>query len=125
MAIQAIHDGDCDGAIVATSNWIMDPMFQIAMDKLGALSSTSMSHAFDASADGYARGEGFAALYLKRPEAAMQDGNPIRALVRGSAIGANGRSTGITHPSGDAQEDIIRKAYDNAGLLPRNRHARW
>ena len=120
MAIQAIHDGDCDGAIVATSNWIMDPMFQIAMDKLGALSSASMSHAFDASADGYARGEGFAALYLKRPEAAMQDGNPIRALVRGSAIGANGRSTGITHPSGDAQEDIIRKAYDNAGLLPSN-----
>ena len=119
MAIQAIHDGDCDSAIVATSNWIMDPSFQIAMDKLGALSGTSMSHAFDASADGYARGEGFAAIYLKKPEKAMQDGSPIRALVRGSAIGANGRSTGITHPSGAAQEDIIRKAYENTGgLLP-------
>jgi acyl transferase domain-containing protein/NADPH:quinone reductase-like Zn-dependent oxidoreductase/SAM-dependent methyltransferase len=118
MAIQAINDGDCDSAIVATSNCIMDPSFQIAMDKLGALSGTSMSHAFDASADGYARGEGYAAIYLKKPEKAMQDGSPIRALVRGSAIGANGRSAGITHPSGTAQEDIIRKAYENAGLLP-------
>ncbi|KAF2806012.1 polyketide synthase [Mytilinidion resinicola] len=118
MAIQAIRDGDCDSAIVASSNWIMDPSMQIAMDKLGALSATSMSRAFDASADGYARGEGFAAIYLKKPEKAMQDGSPIRALVRGSAIGANGRSSGITHPSGAAQEEIIRKAYENAGGLP-------
>lgn len=117
MAIQAIRDGDCDSAIVATANYIMDPSMQIAMDKLGALSDTSMSHAFDASADGYARGEGFAAIYVKKPQQAMQDGNPIRALVRGSAIGANGRSSGITHPSGTAQEDIIRKAYQNAGNL--------
>ena len=58
MAIQAIRDGDCDSAIVATSNWIMDPQFQLAMDRLGALSATSMSRAFDANADGYARGEG-------------------------------------------------------------------
>jgi acyl transferase domain-containing protein/NADPH:quinone reductase-like Zn-dependent oxidoreductase len=117
MAIQAIRDGDCESAIVATANYIMDPSMQIAMDKLGALSGTSMSHAFDASADGYARGEGFAAIYVKKPQQAMHDGNPIRALVRGSAIGANGRSSGITHPSGTAQEDIIRKAYENAGHL--------
>ncbi|KAK2760578.1 polyketide synthase [Colletotrichum kahawae] len=118
FAIQAIRDGDCDSAIVATANWIMDPAMQIAMDKLGALSGTSMSHAFDASADGYARGEGFAAIYLKKPDAAIRDGSPIRALVRGSAIGANGRSSGITHPSGIAQEGIVRKAYVNAGNLP-------
>jgi acyl transferase domain-containing protein len=117
IAIQAIRDGDCESAIVATANYIMDPSMQIAMDKLGALSGTSMSHAFDASADGYARGEGFAAIYVKKPQQAMHDANPIRALVRGSAIGANGRSSGITHPSGTAQEDIIRKAYENAGHL--------
>jgi acyl transferase domain-containing protein len=117
MAMQAIRDGDYESAIVATANWIMDPMMQIAMDKLGALSGTSMSHAFDDSADGYARGEGFAAIYLKKPEKAMQDVSPIRALVRGSAIGANGRSSGITDPSGAAQEAIIRKAYENAGNL--------
>ncbi|KAI9752218.1 MAG: Type I Iterative PKS [Chaenotheca gracillima] len=117
MAIQAIRDGDCDSAIVATSNWIMDPTMQIAMDKLGALSGTSMSHAFDASADGYARGEGFAAIYVKKASKAMQDESPIRGLVRGSAIGANGRSSGITHPSGSAQEEIIRKAYENTGGL--------
>lgn len=118
MAVQAIRNGDCDSAIVASSNWILDPTVHMAMDRLGALSGTSMSHAFDASADGYARGEGFAAIYLKKPSKAMQDGSPIRSLVRGSAIGANGRSSGITHPSGAAQEDIILKAYENAGLNP-------
>ncbi|KAJ5096375.1 hypothetical protein NUU61_005731 [Penicillium alfredii] len=118
MAVQAIRNGDCDSAVVATANWIMDPSMQIAMDKLGALSGTSMSHAFDASADGYARGEGFAAIYVKKPEKAIADGSPIRALFRGSAIGANGRSSGITHPSGKAQEAIIRKAYELAGDLP-------
>ncbi|KAJ5365630.1 hypothetical protein N7517_008516 [Penicillium concentricum] len=117
MAMQAIRGGDCDSAIVATANWIMDPAMQIAMDKLGALSGTSMSHAFDASADGYARGEGFAAIYLKKPETAIKNGSPMRALVRGSAIGANGRSSGITNPSGSAQEVIIRKAYENTGGL--------
>ncbi|KAF2194383.1 hypothetical protein K469DRAFT_744342 [Zopfia rhizophila CBS 207.26] len=96
----------------------MDPNCHIAVGRLGALSATSRSHTFDASADSYARGEGFAALYLKKPSQAIQDASPIRALVMGTAVNANGRTTGITNPSGAAQEIVIREAYKNAGVAP-------
>ncbi|KAG6362705.1 hypothetical protein INS49_007798 [Diaporthe citri] len=85
-AIISMRNGDCDSAIVAGSNWIMDPNSHIAMGKLGALSATSRSHTFDESADGY-------------------------------ALNANGRTTGITNPSGPAQETVLREAYNDAGGL--------
>ncbi|KAL9031280.1 MAG: hypothetical protein Q9196_000687 [Gyalolechia fulgens] len=117
LAINSIRNGDCDSAIVAGANWIADPSLQIALNKLGALSPTSTCHTFDASADGYARGEGFAALYFKKLSQAVHDGSPIRALVRGTAVNANGRTGGITRPSAAGQEAVIRKAYSNAGNL--------
>ncbi|KAI3316712.1 hypothetical protein HD806DRAFT_552023 [Xylariaceae sp. AK1471] len=118
LAVQAINNGDCESAIVAASNWIFDPTMQIMMDKLGALSATSACHTFDASADGYARGEGFAAIYLKKMSTAIHNKAPIRAFVKGTAINANGRTGGITHPSTVGQEAVIRAAYKNAGELP-------
>ncbi|KAI1211541.1 thiolase-like protein [Annulohypoxylon truncatum] len=116
LAVSAIRNGDCDSALVAASNWIADPGLQIALDKFGALSPTSRCHTFDVSADGYARGEGFAALYLKRLPGVVTDGSPIRAVIRGTAVNANGRTAGISRPSAAGQEAIIRKAYDNARL---------
>lgn len=118
LAVNAIRNGDCDSAIVAATNWITDPSMQIVMNKLGALSPTSTCHTFDAAADGYARGEGFAALYLTKAQVAADEGYPIRAVIRGTAINANGRTGGITHPSNTGQEAVIRKAYQNAGHLP-------
>ncbi|KAK5625856.1 hypothetical protein RRF57_001572 [Xylaria bambusicola] len=117
LAVRAINNGDCDNAIVAGSNWIFDPTMQIMMSRLGALSASSACHTFDASADGYARGEGFAALYLKSKDVAVHDSSPIRAFIRGTAINANGRTAGITHPSLHGQEAVIRAAYRNAGNL--------
>ncbi|RYP70067.1 hypothetical protein DL771_005684 [Monosporascus sp. 5C6A] len=118
LAINAMRNGDCDSAIIAASNWIIDPTMQIMMNKLGALSSTPACHTFDEAADGYARGEGFAAIYLKRTSVAVLEGSPIRAVIRGTAINANGRTGGITHPSKAGQEAVIREAYRNAGGLP-------
>ncbi|KAK3357945.1 polyketide synthase [Lasiosphaeria hispida] len=117
LAILSMQNGDCETAIVAGSNWIMDPNCHLAMGKLGALSPTSRSHTFDASADGYARGEGFAAIYLTTASAAIRDGMPIRGMIMGSSVNANGREKGITNPSGPAQEAVIRAAYKNAGNL--------
>jgi acyl transferase domain-containing protein len=117
MAINAIRSGDCDSAIVAAANWVMDPSLQIGLDKLGALSPTSTCHTFDASADGYARGEGFAAIYLKRLLTAVVHRSPIRSVIRRTAINANGRTGGITRPSAAGQEAVIRKAYENTGNL--------
>ncbi|KAI1821332.1 hypothetical protein F4861DRAFT_542029 [Xylaria intraflava] len=117
LAVSAIRNGDCDGAIVAAANWISDPSMQIVLDKLGALSPTSRCHTFDAAADGYARGEGFAAIYLKKSSLAVLNGLPIRAMIRGTAVNANGKTGGITRPSARGQEAAIRKAYENAGHL--------
>ncbi|KAH6653120.1 hypothetical protein BKA67DRAFT_637287 [Truncatella angustata] len=117
-AFNAIRAGDCDSAIVASSNWIGDPGVQMALDKMGALSATSRCHTFDSRADGYARGEGFCALYLKRISSAVADESPIRAVIRGTAINANGRTGGISRPSVAGQEAVIREAYRNAGGLP-------
>lgn len=118
LAVNAIRAGDCDSAIVASANWIADPGVQIALDKLGALSASARCHTFDARAEGYARGEGFGAIYLKRPSLAIADLSPIRAMIRGTAINSNGRTGGITRPSANGQESVIREAYRNAGGLP-------
>lgn len=116
LAVNAIRNGDCDSAIVGGSNLILSPEMQQLTAKLGALSPTSACHTFDASADGYARGEGFGALYLKRYSDATSGNYPIRALIRGTAINSNGRTAGISHPGVEGQEALIRHAYRNAGL---------
>lgn len=86
--------------------------------KLGILSPTSTCHTFDKSADGYGRAEGAGALYLKRLKDAVRDGNPIRGVIRGSAVNTNGKvaGMGITHPSASGQEQVVRMAYDKANL---------
>ena len=118
LAVNSIRSGDCDAAVVASANWIADPGVQIVLDKLGALSASSRCHTFDSKANGYARGEGFAAIYLKKTSLTLAIGSPIRAVIRGTAINANGRTGGITRPSALTQEAVIRDAYRNAGNLP-------
>ncbi|KAI0394195.1 hypothetical protein F5Y17DRAFT_476000 [Xylariaceae sp. FL0594] len=94
LAVNAIRNGDCDSAIVAASNWLVDPSLQLALNKLGALSPTS-----------------------RKSTLALSLGSPIRAFIRGTAINANGRTGGITRPNAAGQEAVIRKAYENAGNL--------
>lgn len=86
--------------------------------KAGVLSPTSTCHTFDASADGYGRGDGIGALYVKRLSDAIRDGDPIRSVVRASAINANGKTAGISLPSADGQEAVIRKAMAKGGISP-------
>jgi len=64
LAVNAIRAGDCDSAIVASANWIADPGVQIALDKLGALSSSSRCHTFDAKADGKKRKKAFTFAFI-------------------------------------------------------------
>ncbi|KAI1141492.1 putative polyketide synthase [Hypoxylon sp. FL0543] len=115
LAVLSLRNGDCDAAVVAGSNLILGPDAQIFTTKLGAVSPTSRCHTFDAAADGYARAEGFGAIYLKKLSDALADGNPIRAVARGTSFNANGKTGGISHPSPEGQEAVIRQAYKAAG----------
>jgi acyl transferase domain-containing protein/NADPH:quinone reductase-like Zn-dependent oxidoreductase/NADP-dependent 3-hydroxy acid dehydrogenase YdfG len=116
QAVNALNAGDCETAIVASANFIMSPEPHIGAAKSGVLSPTGTCHTFDSSADGYGRAEGVNAIYVKRLSAALRDGNPIRAIIRGSAVNASGRTPGISLPSGKMQEVVMRKAYRDAGL---------
>ncbi|TGO86108.1 hypothetical protein BPOR_0334g00020 [Botrytis porri] len=115
VACAALNVGECDSAIVAGANLVQSPEAYIAMTKAGVLSSTSVSHTFDSSADGYGRGEGIAALYLKRLDH-LNASDPVRSIIRGTAVNSNGYTPGITMPGVDGQEAVIRKAYAMAGL---------
>ena len=89
--------------------------------KLSILSPTSTCHTFDAAADGYGRAEGAGALYLKRLSDAIRDKDAIRGIIRSSAVNTNGKieGMGLTHPSVQGQERVVRAAYKRAGLDPR------
>lgn len=88
VACTALENRDCDAAIVAGANLIQSAEQHIATMKAGVLSPTSACHTFDTSADGYGRGDGIGALYIKRLSDALRDGDPIRSVVRSSAINA-------------------------------------
>ncbi|PWY95017.1 polyketide synthase [Aspergillus sclerotioniger CBS 115572] len=119
-ACQTLRAGECDGVVAAGVNLIISVDQHLNTAKLGILSPTSTCHTFDAAADGYGRGEGAGAIYLRRLSDAVRDGNPIRAIIRGSAVNTNGKAKdqGITHPSLEGQERVLRTAYERAGLDP-------
>ncbi|OLN93284.1 Polyketide synthase-nonribosomal peptide synthetase 3 [Colletotrichum chlorophyti] len=115
-AVRALRNGDCEAAIVAGANLITSVEQHLGTMKGGVLSPTSTCHTFDASADGYGRAEAVNAIYIKPLSRALQNGDHIRAVIRGTAINSNGRTNGITQPSAVMQAAVIRKAYANAGL---------
>lgn len=85
-AVHALRAGDCEKAIVAGTNIILDPTTQIFTTKLGAISPTSRCNTFDAAASGYSRSDGFGALYIMKLNDAIEGRYPIRAVIRGTAI---------------------------------------
>ncbi|KAI5926673.1 ketoacyl-synt-domain-containing protein [Camillea tinctor] len=117
-ACHALRARDCDAAIVGGVNLILTVDQHMNTAKLGILSPTSTCHTFDAEADGYGRAEAAGALYLKRLSDAIRDGDPIRGVIRSTAVNTNGKvdGMGITHPSVEGQERVLRMAYEKAGL---------
>ncbi|KAL4922017.1 thiolase-like protein [Aspergillus aurantiobrunneus] len=115
-ACQSIWTGQADQSIVGGSNLILDPASMIGPSFLQFYSAEGKGYIFDQRADRYGRGEGVACLVLKRLSAAVRDGDPVRTVIRSAAANQDGRTNGITAPSGEAQEALIRKTYAMAGL---------
>ncbi|RCI09633.1 hypothetical protein L249_4165, partial [Ophiocordyceps polyrhachis-furcata BCC 54312] len=116
QACHAIRRGECSAAVVAGCNLIMAPTLSIILSVKGVLSSDASCKTFDAQADGYGRGEAVNAVYVKPLRDALRDGNPIRAVIRGTAVNSDGKSSGFNAPSVIAQEHLIRMAYSAAGI---------
>ncbi|WP_156746968.1 beta-ketoacyl synthase N-terminal-like domain-containing protein, partial [Mycobacterium sp. E2733] len=118
MACQSLRMRDSDLAITAGVNLLLSPAIFHGFDQAGALSPTGLCHAFDASADGFVRGEGCGVAVLKRLSDAERDGDRVLAVVRGSAVNQDGRSNGLMAPNPAAQMAVLRAAYGNAGIKP-------
>lgn len=115
-ACAAMQRGVCEGAIVAGSTLIMAPGTTQSMTEKGILGPDGSCKTFSADANGYARGEAITAIYVKPLDAALRDGNPVRAVIRAAMSNSDGKTQGITQPNPDAHETMIRKAYQLAGI---------
>lgn len=117
-AVQSLRNDECRTALVGGVQLSLAPNFFILGTTLGALSPDGRCKTFDAAADGYGRGEGCGVVVLKRLADAQADGDPILAVIHGSAINHDGASAGLTVPNGMAQEQLIRQALQSANLTP-------
>lgn len=118
LACQSLRAGECDLALAGGVNLILTPTMSIGLCKLRALAPDGRCKTFDASANGYVRGEGCGIVVLKRLADAIANRDTILAYIRGSAVNHDGRSNGLTAPSGVAQEAVMRQAIEGARIDP-------
>jgi acyl transferase domain-containing protein/acyl carrier protein len=118
LAVEGLRSGSCDVALAAAVNCLHHPRIFVMFSHANMLAPDGRCKTFDEDADGYVRAEGCAVLVLKRLSDAQRDGDRVLALIRGTAIGEDGESAGLTVPNGTAQETVIRAALRNAGLEP-------
>ena len=118
LAITSLRSGESDLAFASGVCLNISPDVFVSLSKARMLSPDGLCKVFDASANGYVRGEGAGVLVLKRLSDALADGDRIEAVLRGSAMNHNGRSAGLAVPSGPAQQEVIRTALRNASVAP-------
>jgi acyl transferase domain-containing protein len=118
LACQSLRSKECSLALAGGVNLMLAPEPTIFLSKAQALSPDGRCKTFDASADGYGRGEGCGMVVLKRLSDALADGDNVYAVIRGSAVNHDGQSSGLTVPNGQAQQAVIREALARAGVAP-------
>src|SRR5262249_41635806 len=116
LAVQSLRSGASDMALAGGVNTILGPENYVAFAGMQVLSADGRCKAFDASADGFGRGEGAGAVLLKRLSDALRDGDPIRAVIKGSAVNQDGKTSGIAVPNGPSQEAAAHRALAQAGV---------
>lgn len=115
-ACQALYSGSCSSAVVAGTNMLLTPSTSVDMSENMVLSPDGYCKVFDASADGYSRGEAVNAIFVKPLDQAIADGDNIRAIIRGTSANYDGRSAKIFAPDVKSQEQLIRDAYSRAQI---------
>lgn len=117
-ACQALRNGECSLALAAGTNLIITPESYLVECGMQVLSPTGTCSTFDASANGYVRGEGIGVVLLAPLAQALRNGDPIFGIIRGSAVNQDGRSSTLTAPNPLAQEAAICRALQMANMEP-------
>jgi amino acid adenylation domain-containing protein len=117
-AIESIHTGSCDMAIVGGVQVMLSPAAYISFSMAGMLSGDGKCKTFDKRANGYVRGEGAGAIFLKPLAAAEADGNHIYAVIKATAENHGGKVTTLTAPNSSAQTALLIEAYEKAHIDP-------
>ncbi|KAI0484565.1 hypothetical protein GGR56DRAFT_669110 [Xylariaceae sp. FL0804] len=120
QAVLSLRARECAAACVAGVNLMITPEQFIVESTLNMLSPSGRCRMWDAGADGYARGEGVAAVLLKPLSRALADGDAIEAVIRDVGVNSDGRTRGITMPNSESQARLIERTYRKSGLDPRN-----
>ncbi|MBD2091228.1 acyltransferase domain-containing protein [Microcoleus sp. FACHB-1515] len=118
LACQQLRTGECEVALAGGVNLLLAPDSTIAFSRTRMLNPDGRCNPFDATANGYVRGEGCGVVILKRLSDAVRDGDRVLAMIRGSAVNHNGRSSSLIAPNGLSQQTVIRKALENGAIDP-------
>jgi thioester reductase-like protein len=118
LACRSIWQGEADLALAGGANLMLHPGTSICFSNSGMLSPDGHCKSFDARANGYVRSEGGGIIVIKPLKQALRDNDRVYAVIRGTAVNQDGRTTGITVPSGAAQEAMLREACRQAGVRP-------
>jgi acyl transferase domain-containing protein/NADPH:quinone reductase-like Zn-dependent oxidoreductase/acyl carrier protein len=118
LGVEGLRRGECDVALCAGVNAIHHPRILVLFSHAQMMAKDGRCKTFDEAADGYVRAEGCGAVVLKRLSDARRDGDRVLAIVRGSAIGQDGESAGLSVPNGISQAAVMRAALANAMLEP-------
>ncbi|KAK2007214.1 polyketide synthase [Colletotrichum eremochloae] len=131
QAVVGLKSRDCNIAVACGTNVLLTPEMGLELNALGVLDPEGASKSFDKRANGYGRGEGIAAVVLKRLSDAIRDGDrkihqtltfllkiAIRAVIRNTGCNHDGHSPGLTAPAKEAQAELMRLTYAQAQLDP-------
>ncbi|MDB6036240.1 MAG: hypothetical protein JWM99_81, partial [Verrucomicrobiales bacterium] len=119
QACQSLRNRECDAAIAAGVSLTLSAETCAAMNEAGMLSTNGKCYAFDKRADGMVPGEAVVAVVLKRLSQAVKDKDPIHGVIIGSGVNYDGKTNGITAPSGVAQAELLKSIYDTYRINPR------
>jgi len=114
VAVNSIYSGDCEQAVVAGINLLLEPTVSVYFSRLGVLSPSGRCHVFDEKADGYVRSEGCGAVIIKPLTAALRDGNTVYAVIKATGASSNGATKSLTMPSFEAQQELFARVLTRA-----------
>ncbi|QMW39273.1 hypothetical protein G4B11_002553 [Aspergillus flavus] len=118
-ACNAILNGECNAALAGGVNVMTSPEWYQNLDGASFLSPTGQCKPFDEAADGYCRGEGAGAVFLKKLSAAMEDGDQVLGVIRGSSVNQNANCSAITAPSVQSLTGVFNTVLRKARLDPK------